>query len=327
MKQRIYLLYNPHSGTLLSLQSTATQAHLASLVKTNPCVDLRIHPFSTGEKIELAATLAREKPDAVWVAGGDGTVMSVARIAAPLKIPIGVLPGGTMNLLARDLGMQMDLESAMAQLHHSKPATIDVAELNGRLFLCLSNIGVSTQLTQRRERLRRRPGWIRWPILGSRMILDLFFYPTMTVTLNVDHRTLTLKTRSITISNNPLDSDSVLIPERTCINRGELGVYVGRDASMWSLPRLALGLVLGNWHGDEDMISYHAQTVRIVCRRRRWIKVMCDGELFKVASPLVYGIRHRALNVLVPTPESQPVRLRRAQTKTAMQKECGYFNS
>jgi diacylglycerol kinase family enzyme len=210
------------------------------------------------------------------------------------------LPGGTVNLLARDLGMATDLDTAIDQMRDARVVTIDAAEYNGNFFLCIANLGFSTRLTEYREKFRQHPAWVRWPLLGWQALNFLFAYPVMTIELEVEGRTHRLRTRSISISNNPLAEDSRLIPARPALDRRTLGIYASRDTSPWTLPRLALRWLVGNWPQDEDLLVFEAPRATIRCRPRRRMRVMCDGELDRLAPPLAFKIIPGSLRVLAP---------------------------
>jgi diacylglycerol kinase family enzyme len=300
MLRNVLLIYNSLSGFFVSQQPQKTEEYFSAFFDNDSKLSVQLLSFNDSELAGIKAIIQKCLPEAVWVAGGDGTILSIAGITAELQIPIGILPGGTMNLLARDLGMDQTMETALHQLKHAQPECIDMAEVNGRPFLCISNIGISTRLTERREHLRHYSGWIRWPLLIGNLFKLLFDYPVMTIKLEIGNQTHRLRTRSVSISNNPLASDSTLIPVRNAINKGFLGIYVAQDASLWSLPRLILKLIAGNWHGDDDLLRFEASQASITCRRKRQLQVMSDGELHRLPVPLKYRIKPGRLTILKP---------------------------
>lgn len=298
----ITLIYNPASGTLLELAAEDDlPVYFKSLLAAFPDVQVTLVAFKGDQLNQLKQVLKRTPPEAVWVAGGDGTVLAVANLTESLNIPLGVLPGGTMNLLARDIGMSLTMQMAVRQLIHADVEYIDRAEINGRPFLCISNFGMSTKLTERRERLRRHAGWIRWPMMLGYMLKFMFIYPPIHIRLEVNGTVHQLRTRAVTVTNNPLAAESTIIPMRCALNQGVLGVYVTRDRSIWSLPRLIFRLLIGDWQEDEDMLIFKASAVKVsVRRRKRKLKTMSDGELFRDKLPLKYRIHSRVLPILKP---------------------------
>ena len=97
--------------------------------------------------------------DAIIVAGGDGTVNCAAQVAVENDIVIGVLPMGTFNHFARDLGMEPELLEAVRFLSDAEVTTVDVGEVNGRVFVNNASIGVYPKMVDERDDLRARRGW------------------------------------------------------------------------------------------------------------------------------------------------------------------------
>lgn len=299
--QRVMLFYNPNSGTLLARAEESVHDFLSKHTR-------QLHPQLAVTAHEMSQTaptpeqlIQSHLPDAVWVAGGDGSVLAMADIVHDLNIPLGIIPGGTMNLMARDLGMALELDQAIEQLATAKPQRIDMGYVNQQPFLCLSNLGMSTRLTERREKLRQHVPWIRWPLMAWYMLKYMFSYPKLDIVLTIEGETRHLQSRSLTISNNMLAPQSSLIPERRQLNQGQLGVYVARNSSIWSLPRLIVRLFNRDWQNDKDMLIFQAQQVSIQMKnKRRKVRVMSDGELNTHTLPLTFHIQPGALLVLTP---------------------------
>lgn len=302
--QKIALIYNPKAGTFIEQGHDACLTALQSTLQVYPNSHVQFFPVAAQTWKVMEAAISDFAPDAVWVAGGDGTVLSVAQLAMRLGMPLGVLPAGTMNLLARDLGMSLDLPTAIHQLMTAQAGMIDMAEVNGQPFLCISNLGMSTKLTERREQLRPYPFWVRLPLLAWHMLKFVFTYPSSKVYLLVNGQRHSLHTRSVTISNNPLAPHSSIIPVRQGLSDGKLGVYVTKDTSLWSLPRLVWRLLGKTWHKDPDLLQFETDQLVVDFKHKRHVRVMCDGELHKMALPLRYRLIPNRLCVLKPMANS-----------------------
>ena len=111
-----------------------------------------------GSLPDRVALAAKSGAEAVIVAGGDGTVACAGHALAGSDIPLGVLPYGTMNLLAKDLGLPIgDLPAALKAIAAGAIRTIDVGEVNGQSFLCASMLGLPVQL----GRTTRADAWLK----------------------------------------------------------------------------------------------------------------------------------------------------------------------
>ena len=302
MSQSIVLIYNPSSGYFIENGIDDPEQYFqAQWDEQAPEGELALLSIETIRNGTLRACLLRIQPDQVWIAGGDGSAIAVAELAVELNIPLGVLPCGTMNLLARDIGMSLDIAQAFQQLHDSDVQLIDMATVNGRRFLCISNLGMSTRLTEQREQLRQQSGWVRWPLMFGYMLKYLFAYPTLDVQIRQGNDVHILRTRSISISNNPLASHSWLIPERKRLDGGKLGIYIIQERSVWSLPRMIFRLFSRDWQDDDDLLHFSADAVRISFRRSsKKVQIMSDGELSQETLPLEYQTLPKALQVLRP---------------------------
>lgn len=303
--ERVALIYNPHSNFWLGYAGQLqVESYLEQLFEPLG-LDYTLIAFSPDRLEAIAEELSAADLDAVWVAGGDGTVLAFAPLAQRLNLPLGVIPAGTMNLLARDLGMALDLQTAMRQLQQAQVHAIDVAEVNGHPFLCISNLGLTTRYTRLREEMRHESGWIRWPKLAGQMFSALFNFPNQRMIIEAEGQAWQVKTRAISIANNRLCDRGGFLPCRDTLDAGELAIYVTKETSIWSMPRLMMKLMLGNWQHDPEMLVIHAAEAVLRIPRRRRIGVMSDGEMLELRTPLRYKMRARSLKMLRPQRQAE----------------------
>lgn len=304
MIKNILLIYNPFSGAFVYLSSDEILDYLHKLTEDISGYSVRLLKFDRKNMDQIKMEIRQKSTHAVWVIGGDGTISSVVKLLLKQNIPLGILPGGTMNLLARDLGMDLDMKKAVEQLKEATPVLIDVAWVNDRLFLNICNVGISTNLTHMREKLRHCSGWIRWPRLVWYMIHSVFVYPAMTVELNINNEKHYVRTRSVTVSNNTLAKRSLVVPCRDSLTGGTMGVYVVRECSLYSLPRIMFKLLLGSWHYDEGLLRFESADFTITRRRKKRVRIMIDGELCRMHKKLRFSNERSSLTVLKPGKKS-----------------------
>lgn len=238
----------------------------------------------------------------VYVLGGDGTVLAVAKALLDRDAVLGIVPMGTANLLARDLEIPLDPMLAVDALLEAQPRRIDVGRVNGELFLCASMLGMGTTLARIRESGRGQGALRLWPRLLSKALWILWRYPHRRIILELDEQTLRLRSRALVISNNPVLPQAGLYPRRGRLDGGLLGIYGVREESFRELPRVALRLLNGSW-ADEPLIFHHDApqlTVQAPSARRRVRRIMVlnDGERVRLELPLRYEIQPLALSVL-----------------------------
>lgn len=242
-----------------------------------------------------------DRPDAVVVAGGDGTVSCAAGAAVETDVVVAVLPLGTFNHFAKDLGLPTDVEGAAAALVAGEVRHIDVAEVNGRIFVNNSTLGVYPAMVEIRDRIRERRGWgkIRAvPVAALHVLRDL---PTHRLDLTGTggfHRPR-VRTPFVFVGNGVYDNATGGMAARAALVDGCLGVSVARVVSRWSLvATIVRALVSGaETARDLDHVEIAELTVRSRAHRAR---VALDGEVTWMDLPLRYRTRPGALRVLAP---------------------------
>lgn len=240
---------------------------------------------------------------AVAVAGGDGTLNCAAGILAGTGVALAVLPFGTMNLLAKDLGIPLDLDGAIALLRTGRPRAVDLGEVNGHVFLINSVIGMPARVARHRERFRgRRLGPLGLARLALATLRHLGPYPRLSTTLSVAGRRERLRLRLLCVVNNDYAEGPGKILERERVDGGGLTLYIARRLPPWRLAQLALGFAAGRWRAVPGLERHEAAGLAISAGRRA-LRVMNDGEIRLIASPLRYRLRPRALTVIAPREE------------------------
>lgn len=238
--------------------------------------------------------------DLVVAAGGDGTVSAVAGALAGTDKPLAVLPLGTLNHFAKDLGMPEPLEEAAAAIAHAARRRVDVGEVNGRVFVNNSSIGVYPRVVRERERLRRRLGaWLgKWLAMAWAAVGVVLRLRPLSLRIRWEGGEVPRRTALVFVGNNRYDTAAFATQRRAALDRGLLGVYVGRDGTRLGLVRLALRALAGGVDDRHvEALEVEALTVET---RRRTLDVAVDGEVVRLRPPIRYRIRPGALIVLAP---------------------------
>lgn len=297
--RKVIVIYNPRSGTLLAAGDDDPETNLRKLFEDRG-VEPELHAFDFDALPELLKRADENSTDAVVVCGGDGSILAVVGALGDRKLPLGLIPGGTMNILARDIGLPTEPEAAADVIVGGKIEAIDVGFVNGQPFLCNSAIGLMPHLARMREKLREVPWWRKWPKVVAQFLALMRTYPRLRVMIEVDGQTRRFRTRAVAVSNNLLNDTQGPIPARETLSAGTLGIYVARDTSPWALFRIAARMMAGTWQGDASLETSSAKSAILSLDRARPLSVMNDGEPSQLQTPLHYTIRARALRVLVP---------------------------
>ena len=295
---RIALAVNLSAGTFNRMALEPTVAAIAEIFRAaGHAVEVCI----CGRR-DLAGTLSalaqRTDLDTVVCGGGDGTILTAILAGLGRDRPLGILPLGTLNLLARDLGLPLDPLEAARLLAHSHAATIDLAEVNGLPFAIWASLGMHPWIVRRRDKMQRG-GYGKWPAFALAALRAFRRYPLVRVTLSADGRQRTFNTPLLVISNNAWH-EQMLPPTRAALDRGELVVHVAKVSSRLGLLWLALRALVGAWNASSLLDTFKVDEVRVISRKRR-VMVSLDGEVTVLRSPLVFKLRPGGLKVLMPT--------------------------
>ncbi len=249
---------------------------------------------------ERAAAAVKEGEKLVIAARGDGTLSAVAAALAGSRTALGILPLGTLNHLARDLGISFDLDEAAAVIAAGQRRTIDLARLGNRMFVNNSAIGLYPLMVADREGQQHRLGRSKRLAMAVAAMRTLarFHHHRLTLTVNDEHAQV-IETPLLFVGNNDYRIDLAGAGQRDSISDGRLCVMVlrptGRLGFLTTIMR-----ALFKRSRPEDMLKLDDVTRLIVASRRSRLTVSSDGETLQLAPPLDYSIMPQALQVIVP---------------------------
>jgi diacylglycerol kinase family enzyme len=265
--------------------------------------DVRAAPGGD-ELVALAREIAGGDPAVVVAAGGDGSIGSVASVLAGTGKALGVLPLGTWNHFAKDLDIPLTLDGAAKTVVEGRAASIDVAEVNGRVFVNNSSIGLYPRIVRRREEQREKLGWGKWPAFVWATLHTLHRHRLLDLTLSVDGKEVRRQTPFVFIGNNFYEMEGFNVGTRERLDRGELSVYLAPNARALDLLVLALRSLFGLLRNDSRFEVLRTTELRIESPNDR-ARVAIDGEVAMVPMPLRYRVRPGALRVMVPVGETE----------------------
>src|SRR6476661_1050095 len=207
---------------------------------------------SGGELLSAARAAMKAGASTIGAAGGDGTVSAVASQLAGTGTVLGVLPMGTLNHFAKDLGIPLEQDAAIDVLARGRVAPVDVGEVNGRVFINNSSIGIYPDIVLDRERQRRRLGRGKWPALLVACLNVLRRHPSLKVELQVDGKRLLRRSPFVFIGNNRYEVEGFAIGSRTALDTGRLSLYMAHRGGRFGLLRLALLALLQRLRQADD---------------------------------------------------------------------------
>jgi diacylglycerol kinase family enzyme len=257
----------------------------------------------------MTATLerARERAlagefDGVVVGGGDGSVNAAAKLLAGTGVPLGVLPLGTLNHFAKDVGMPAEIEAAAAAIAAASPRPVDVAEVNGHVFVNNSLLGAYPYIVADRERRRELHGLGKWTAMSLAFLRLLARFPRRRLTLCFEGDRRPVRTPCLLVGVNEYDPQLFEIRRRDGLDQGQLWLVVAKHARPLPFAWFAFRAAFRGLDEAGDFEVLKLQSLEVRARTSR-LPVSIDGELLRLRPPLRYRIRRGDLLVLAPTRE------------------------
>ena len=271
--------------------------HLAELFKAAGAPAQIVPLVSPADAPAAARSAVDQGADVVVAAGGDGTVNSVAAALVRSNKPLGVIPLGTLNHFARDAGIPLDLERAVRTVVDGHVKRVDVGEVNGRIFLNNSSIGVYPDIVVEREALQRQ-GHRKWIAFVWATVKILRHYRGVVVRITAGDSPHVVRTPFLFVGNNEYHVEGLHLGARDRLDSGRLFAYLAPRVHGRDLPKVLARALVGRQRGTLE--SFEAATLQVDTPGRRRVRVATDGEVAVLSTPLQYRVRPRELGVVVP---------------------------
>ena len=292
------VLLNQTAGTLATVaDQNGDELVAAAMSKAGIDAEIRVLP---GDQLRAAAEEAVKRPvDVVVVGGGDGTLSTVAGVLVDTPMPLGVLPLGTLNHFAKDLGIPGDLEGAVRVIAAGNVRPVDVGSVNDRVFINNSSLGLYPMMVRNREAHQSRNGSNKWFAMIVAMAKVFRRFPLVNVRLTTDETQVVRKTPLVFVGNNCYQLDLFNIGSRACLDAGELSLYVANAQTRWGIVKLTFRAMLGMLEQSRDFETFCLSNCLIETHKKQ-LHVAVDGEVIKLKTPLQYRVRAAALRVCLP---------------------------
>lgn len=302
-KGTVHILANGYSGQGLAEQ-IAQKAQARCRAQGVPAVlHLSQHRRQINASIKAACEAARRDRGRVLVVGGDGTIRAVSEALCGTDIPMAVLPTGTFNFFARNLGIPTAFEAALKLALEGEPQRVDLGRVNDHLFNNNASFGLYSRMIRARELHTRRFGRHRVVAILSTIVTLMRRYRALDLTLTTGDRTRELKSPMVFVGINSLQMRGVNLEIGRCIDKLNLGVVVMKPVSHWAMLRLSLRGLMRRLRDEASLEHFCAEQMEINTNRKR-LNVVLDGERLRIATPLKFSIENNALCVIAPPKRS-----------------------
>ncbi len=295
---KVAVVMNAGAGSIGSAKCEERKADILAAF-TAAGIDAEIHLCEPARLTETARELASSGVDAVVAAGGDGTVSAVATALAGGNVPLAVLPLGTLNHFAKDLRMPLELGEAARAIAAGNVIRVDVGELNGRIFVNNSSIGLYPETVIRRDADRRASGRGKWTAMLLAAFRVLRRFPLLKARIVTEAGAVRAKTPFVFIGNNAYTINVLELGERAHLDRGQLSLYMIKATSRLKMFWVMVRAILQRLDAVADFEAHTTREALIRTGHRR-LRVAIDGEVEIMTPPLYYRSRPGALSVFAP---------------------------
>lgn len=237
--------------------------------------------------------------EALVAGGGDGTIRAVAGVLVGGDVPLGVLPVGTLNHFARDLGIPVELPAAVRVIANGVPRALDVGEVNGEIFINNSVLGLYPPVVQVRDQERREKNRNKWLATVSAIWKVLPRHPLLHIRVTADGLIVDHQSRFVFVGNNEYEMSAFTYGARSRFDSGDLYLYIAKSRTRLGI----IGLVLLSLFRDlkwTDRFDRFCLPEFTIETRKKAVPVYLDGEVVVLNPPLLYRNQPHALRVLLP---------------------------
>lgn len=295
LADQLVVIVNQGSGSAARLTTD-----FAALFKSHHLEPVILSARDGKELRSHVTRAADEHARAIIAAGGDGTINTFAQALAGSTVPLGVIPSGTFNYVAKNLGIPEQAENAAALIAAHRTVAIDIPTVNDRVFLNNASIGLYATAIRQREQQQARFGRHRWVAFAAALYAMMRPGRLLDIEVETDNATRRFRTHILFVGNNARQLTDYNLKGSDCLARGSLVFHIAKPRTRRGLLVLALRLIVGHTTQGEELESFCASKVTISARRRRTLRVALDGELVRLKLPLRFLIWRKALHMLLP---------------------------
>lgn len=248
--------------------------------------------------IEIVASHSPGSVDAVVVGGGDGTLTRHIARALRLDVPVGLIPLGTFNELARTLEIPLEVEAACRTIAAGHTRRIDVATVNGAYYVNEASIGLSSRLTRlQRPADKQRFGF--WAIAASALAAFRYLRP-FRAQIEYEGGSVALRTFQLTVANSHRFG-GFITAQGAAIDDGRLDLYAIEGEGLLPVWSVSRAILARRWDSGAGLRVYRAPSFSVLTRRPH--RITADGEPAG-RTPAEFTVHPEALRVFAPEKNS-----------------------
>ena len=289
-KRRTFFIINPKSGQGLD-ENFIKQIESASKASGS---EYRLYSMKGNDREQINVEINRYQPDIVAVAGGDGTINLVADILINTDLPMAIIPGGSANGMAKELGIPVNIDNALKVLFKGKTKEIDLLKINGKTCIHLADVGLNARVVKRFEKDPKR-GIITY---AKHLFGEMFLLKKYTFSIFFEGKSIRRKGVSITFANARQYGTGAIINPNGKLNDGKFELVIIKPFPRIKLLSIAWKMFRNTLHTSDYAEIISCTEARVICSRKTTLQV--DGEVIGKVKEILIECSSKSLKVIVP---------------------------
>lgn len=291
MKKTISFIINPLSGG-------KNKGHIPQLIKSTIDaekydVDIQI-TNSEEDTLHKASRAVENKFDAVVAVGGDGTLNNVAQFANKTDCILGIVPMGSGNGFARELGISMDVKKSLQTINNWYTKSCDTGTVNDTFFINLMGVGFDAHVTGLFASSKTR-GLKTY----TRITLSEFMkYKSHQYSIFIDGVKVEHSAFLLSVCNGSQFGNNAYIAPRASLDDGFFDVSIVKKFGVWQTPEMGLRLFNKSIDKMSFVATHRAKEIVIVREKEDMVNI--DGEPVMMGKELKIKNQHKSIKVIVP---------------------------
>ena len=282
---------------IINAKSRSGEAQMELAIERLKAHDIEPIHLECGRREDLSPLIVdnAKDVDCAIVGGGDGTLNAAAFGAIQAKLPLGILPLGTANDLARTLEIPFDLDGAAQVIADGRTRKIDLGIVNGQPFFNVASLGLSADLAQQLTRdIKRRYGRLGYALVALKVLAQA---RPFRATITSETETVRVRTLQIAVGNGRFYGGGNAVEQDATIDDQHLDLYSLELERAWKLAFMARSFRHGRHGAWNEVRAVRAREFDI--RTRRHMPINADGEIVTY-TPAHFSIRPAAVTVFAP---------------------------
>lgn len=287
---RVLFIINPKSGSRQEKQLTNFIASQAKRSK----FDFKIYAMQGDDETNVKSEIDQYHPDVIAAAGGDGTINFMAGLLLNSAIPLLIIPFGSANGMAKELGIGNNIELAISLLEKGAERSIDLLTINGKTCIHLADVGLNARIVKRFEADPNRG--IR--TYAKHMLAEMFLLKVYSFQIQCDGKEFKRKAVSLTFANASKYGTGAVINPEGIIDDGIFELVIIKPFPQIKLLSIAWKMFMNKLHTSDYVEIIKCSKAKILSRRKTTLQI--DGEVIGKVKQISVEIMPNSLRVLVP---------------------------